>query len=106
MKYFIIWQTLVESNKTLQAGLVRLGICPRKGQLVPNAGKPIQTNYTNIVLDVVVSYYSDKLTHVQVIINCPYSIAQMCTRKETLAHSLGEPCLDDIMSYNSLTTIV
>ena len=48
--------------------------------------------------------YSDKLEHEQVVINCRYSIAKMCTRKDTLAHSLGEPCLDDVMSYNSLST--
>ena len=47
---------------------------------------------------------SDKLAHIQVVINCRYSVAQMCTRKDTLAHSLGEPCLDDIMSYNWLLT--
>ena len=28
----------------------------------------------------------------------------MCTCKDTLAHSLGVPCLDDVMSFNSLTT--
>ena len=30
----------------------------------------------------------------------------MCTRKETLAHILGAPRLDDVMSYNSLPTDV
>ena len=50
--------------------------------------------------------YSDKLAHVQVIINCQYSIAQMCTREDTLAHNLGVPYFDDVISYNSLTTIV
>ena len=50
------------------------------------------------------SIYSDKLAHIQVIINCQYSIAQMCTREDTLAHILGTPYIDDIMSYNSLTT--
>ena len=38
--------------------------------------------------------YSDKLAHVQVIINCQYSIAQMCTREDTLARYLGAPSLD------------
>ena len=47
--------------------------------------------------------YSDKLAHVQVVINCQYSVAQMCTREDTLAHYLGIP--DDVMSYNSLTTV-
>ena len=50
------------------------------------------------------SIFSDKLAHVQVVINCRYSIAQMCTREDTLTHILGTPCLDDVMSYNSRTT--
>ena len=49
------------------------------------------------------SISSDKLAHVQVIINCLYSIAQMCTREDALAHNLGAPYFDDVMSYNSLT---
>ena len=36
------------------------------------------------------SIYSDKLALIQVLINCPYSIAQ----------------IDDVMSYKSLTTII
>ena len=31
------------------------------------------------------SIYSDMLAHVQVVINCQYSIAQLCTRENTLA---------------------
>ena len=50
--------------------------------------------------------YSDKLTHVQVIINCLYSIAQFCTCKDTLAYISGAPPIDDVISYNSLTTII
>ena len=51
------------------------------------------------------SIYSEKLAHVQVVvINCRYSIAQMCTRKDTLAQYLGVPYLDDVMSHNELTT--
>ena len=50
------------------------------------------------------SIYSDKLAHVQVVINWPYFIAQMCTREDMLAHNLGAPYIDDVMSYNSLTT--
>ena len=46
------------------------------------------------------------LTHVLVVINCPYSVAQMCTREDALAHNLGALCIDDVMSYNSLTTLV
>ena len=48
--------------------------------------------------------YSDKLAHAQVVINCRFYIAQMCTCKDKLAHSLGAPCLDDVMNYNLLTT--
>ena len=48
--------------------------------------------------------YSDKLAQIQVIINCRYSVAQMCTRKDTLAHILSVPYFDDVMSYNLLTT--
>ena len=47
------------------------------------------------------SIYSDKLTHVQVVISCPYSVAQMCTREDALAHNFGTPCIDD-----SLTTSI
>ena len=50
------------------------------------------------------SMYSDKLAHVQVVINCRYSVAQMCTREDTLPHILGVPYFDDFMSYNLLTT--
>ena len=48
--------------------------------------------------------YSDKLAHVQVVFNCRYSVAKMCTREVALAHFLGLLCIDDVMSYNSLTT--
>ena len=30
----------------------------------------------------------------------------MCTPEDTLARKLGAPHLDDVMSYNSLTTIL
>ena len=50
-------------------------------------------------------HYLDKLEHVQVIINCWYSVAQMCNPEDTLAHYLGAPFLNDIMSHNELTTI-
>ena len=48
--------------------------------------------------------YSDKVPHVQVILNCQYFIAQMCTRENTLAHNLVVPYIYDLMSYNWLTT--
>ena len=44
------------------------------------------------------------LAHVQVVINCWYSVAQMCPREDKLTHNLGAPYFDDIMSYNLLTT--
>ena len=50
------------------------------------------------------SIYSDKLAHVQVVINCRYSIAQLCTREDMLARYLGALCLYDVMSHNELTT--
>ena len=49
--------------------------------------------------------YLDKLAHVQVVINCQYSVSQMCTPVDTLAHNLDALYFDDIMSYNSLTTV-
>ena len=51
------------------------------------------------------SIYLDKLAHVQVVINCRHSVAQMCTREDTLAHILGAPYIDDVMSHNELTTL-
>ena len=50
------------------------------------------------------SIYLDKLTHTQVVINCLYSATQFCTSKDKLAHILGPPSTDDVMSYDSLTT--
>ena len=52
----------------------------------------------------VMPVYPDKLAHVQVVINCQYSVAQMCTREDALAHNLDTQSIDDVMSYNSLTT--
>ena len=52
------------------------------------------------------SIYSDKLAHVQVVINCPYSVAQFCTREDGLAYIPGAPSIDDAMSFNSLTTSI
>ena len=37
----------------------------------------------------VMSIYPDKLAHVQVVINCRYSVAQMYTHEDTLVHYLG-----------------
>ena len=57
-----------------------------------------------VKITIFVIHYSDKLAHVQVVVNCQYSITQMCTCEDMLAHNLGAPYCDDIMSYNSLTT--
>ena len=50
------------------------------------------------------SINSDKLAHIQVDFNCRYSVAQMCTCEDGFAYILGGPSVDDVMSYNSLTT--
>ena len=60
----------------------------------------------DMIHETVMSIYSDKLAHIQVVINSRYFIAQMCTCEDTLAHNLGAPYIDDIMSYNSLTTLI
>ena len=52
------------------------------------------------------SIYLDKFAHVQVIINCQYSVAQMWTRKDMLTHYLGVSYLHDVMIYNELTTSI
>ena len=41
--------------------------------------------------------YSDKLAQV----NFQYSIAQMCDHKDTLAHNLGGPYIDDAIYRQS-----
>ena len=48
--------------------------------------------------------YLDKLAHVQVVINCRNTDAPMCTCEDALAHILGTPSIDDVISYISLTT--
>ena len=45
------------------------------------------------------SIYSDKLAHVQVVINCQYSIPQLCTREDKLAQNLGALYFSEVMSY-------
>ena len=59
----------------------------------------------HLLHETVMSIYSDKLAHVQALINCPYSIAQLCTHEDTLVHNLGALYFDEVMSYYSLTTI-
>ena len=51
----------------------------------------LYVDVSSILHKTVMSFYSDKLTHVQVIINCLYSVAQFCTSKDMLAHILGTP---------------
>ena len=51
------------------------------------------------------SSYSDKLSHVQVVINPWYSVAQMCTCEDALVYVSDAPSIDDVMSYNLLTTL-
>ena len=45
--------------------------------------------------------YLDKLVHAQVVINCQYSVAQLCTRKDTLAHNLSLLYFDDIITLTT-----
>ena len=51
------------------------------------------------------SIFWDKLAHVQVVINCRYYVAQMCTGEDMLVHNLGAPYFDDVMSYNALSIL-
>ena len=50
-------------------------------------------------------HYLDKLAHVQVVINCQYSVAPMCTWEDTHPHLFTRPALDDVMSQNKFTTL-
>ena len=52
------------------------------------------------------SIYWDRLAHVQVVINCQYSVAQMCTREDTHTCLFTRAVLDEVMSQNEPTTIV
>ena len=52
------------------------------------------------------SIYSEKLAHVQVAINYRYFMVQSCTSESGLAYISGAASIDDIMSYNSLTTYI
>ena len=61
---------------------------------------------SQIIHETVMSFYSDKLAHVQVVNNCPYSIARMCTREDTLAYISGPLSIDEVMSYDSHTTLI
>ena len=52
------------------------------------------------------SVYSDNLAHAQVVINCPYSVAHLCTSEAMLAYNLGALHFDNVVNYNSLTTLL
>ena len=48
-----------------------------------------KTDYFPIILAenyVILDCYSNKLAHVQVVINCRYSVAQLCTREDGHAY--------------------
>ena len=51
-----------------------------------------------------------QVAHLQVIINCQYSIAQMCTLEDLLAHYLGAPSIDDVIrqdnAHNSTNALI
>ena len=77
---------------------------------VPNGRKKLRP--TSVVakrpskaLKTLITYYSDKLAPLQVVINCQYSVAQMCTREDTLGCYLGMLSSDDIVSHNTLITL-
>ena len=61
---------------------------------------------SQIINESVMSIYSEKLAHVQVVINCQYSVAQMCTWEDMHAGLFTCAVLDDVMSQNGLTMIV
>ena len=51
------------------------------------------------------SIYSNKLAHVQVVINCRYSVAQMYTWEDAHARLFAPGILDGVSSQNELTTL-
>ena len=59
---------------------------------------------TKIIRESAISIYSEKLAHVQVLINCQFSVAQMRTWKDIHARLLMRTVLDDVMSQIELTT--
>ena len=46
-----------------------------------------------LIPHIVMSIYSNKLAHVQVVINFQYSVAQLRTHEDTLTHILGAVCI-------------
>ena len=66
----------------------------------------IESNLIQLYGKLTCRVYLDKLAHIQVVINCWYSVAQLCTNDDGLAYILGAPSIDDVMRYNLLTTHV
>ena len=59
-----------------------------------------------IIRKTVMSMNSDKLAHEQVVINFPYSIAQLCTHEDTLAYSLDTPYFNDVTHNTGLAICI
>ena len=56
--------------------------------------KSIQTFINEKTKDTRLRVKTNMLIHVMGFINCQYSVAQMCTREDMLAHYLGAPFFD------------
>ena len=61
---------------------------------------------SQIIHETVMSIYSDKLAHVQIVINCRYSVAQLCTLEDTLAYISGMLFIDDNMLNNKNCIVI
>ena len=71
-------------------------------------GDIVFSKFENLVASIIKNltlFGQVKLAHLQIVINCQYSVAQLCTHEDTLAHTLGEAYFDDVISHNSLTTL-
>ena len=62
--------------------------------------------FVSCILQIGVINYSDKLAHVQVVINCQFSVAQMCTWEDIHARLFTRAVLDDVMSSQHLICIL
>ena len=51
------------------------------------------------------SIYFNKLAHIQVLINCRYSVAQMHTWEDIHARLFTRAVVDEVMSQSELTTV-
>ena len=61
-----------------------------------------ETHYAHNIHRPILGVYLDKLAQVQVVINCQYSVAQMCTREDTHNCYLDAPSIDDVLRQNTL----